>query len=395
MKALGKYVQRGNQRGIAVIYIALMLIALCGLVALAIDIGYMYTAKTQLQNAADSAAHAGASKLQELIISGGVITSINDSRIITAKNEAVSFALNNKAAGDNIVILNDGTNQLSDSNDVTAGFWDDTNYTANITPVNAIQARARRTENSPGGKVAVFFGKVIGFPEMAATASAIAALPLRGGTFISMCTDACTSCPSSFCQYSSGKQFDTGPTGPPYPDKFAWTTLLYNPTAASKLETMMCTEKPAQSVCNKMIYSSMGTIASTVKDFASLFYSTSYDAANKTFTTIDGNKIVTGWEVLVPVTKDCPPGAQGNAWDPKLVDKYAKVHFTAICAVGASAGCYGHIPNLDKACKDGKLPKKNCCDKNFANNSIIIDRIECVSCSDPSIYSGTRPIIVR
>jgi Flp pilus assembly protein TadG len=392
MKVLEKYVRGGNQRGIAVIYIALMLFALCGIVALAIDIGYMYSAKTQLQNAADSAAHAGTSKLLELIVSGGVITNLNDSRIITAKNEAVSFALNNMAAGDNIVILNDGSNQLSDTNDVTAGYWDNTSYTANTTPVNAIQARARRTENSPGGKIAVFFGKIIGFPEMAAAASAVAALPLRGGTFISMCSDVCSACPT-FCSYSSGKQYDTGPTGP-YSDKFAWTTLLDDPTAANKLATMMCTEKPAESVCNKNIYSSMGTVASTVKDFASLFYNTSYDAANKTFTTINGNKIVTGWEVIVPITRDCPPGAQGNAWDPKHVDRYAKVNFTAVCATGVSAGCYGQIPNLNNACNNEDLPAKNCCD-NFDNNSIVVDRIECVPCDDPSIFSGTRPIIVK
>lgn len=379
-----------NNRGIAIVYVALLLVALLAFVGLAIDIGYMYLAKTQLQDAADAAAHAGASNL---LASGGIISSLSDPRIATAKTEAVNFALNNKAAGQNIAILNDGSNVLSDTNDVTVGFWDGSNYTPNTTPINALQARCRRTANSPGGKIAIYFGKVIGISEMPASASAVAALPLRGGTYISLCIDSCGGCGASPCLFPDGKQYDTGP-GTPYSVKFAWTTLLDTPTAASKLDELICSEKPAQSVCGKMIYTTMGTVADTVRNFASLFYNTNYDAANKTFTTINGTKITTSWEVIVPVTNPCPPGAQGNSWDPKLVVSYAKVNLTAICATGVGNPCFGDIPNLNSACNSGKLPRKNCCN-NFANNSIVIDRIQCVSCSDPSIFSGTRPIIVK
>jgi Flp pilus assembly protein TadG len=379
----------GNKRGIAAIYVALILIVLVAFVGLAIDIGYMYVAKSQLQNAADSAAHAGASKL---LATGGIISNLSDSRIPEAKTEAVNFALNNRATGKNIVILNDGTNVLSDTNDVTVGYWDGSSYTANALPVNALEARSRRTANSPGGKVAIFFGKAFGFSEMAASASAVAALPLRAGVYIAFCIETCTSCAGNTpCSYPDGKQYDTGP-GEPYSDKFAWTTLLDDPTSASKLEDLICQDRPLNNVCNKQIYTTMGTAASDLKDFASAFYDTNYDVANKTFTTVNGQKVTTGWEVIVPITNPCPPGNQGK-WDPKNVTNYAKVNVTAVCATG-NKGCYGDLPKLNSACNNALLPRRNCCD-NFANNSIVVDRVRCVSCSDQSLFSGTRPVIVK
>lgn len=387
---LKRMVRRGGNRGIAVVYIALLLIALLAVVGLAIDIGYMYVAKTQLQNAADAAAHAGASKL---LATGGIITNLGDSRIPLAKTEAVNFALNNKAAGENIVILNDGTNTLSDTNDVTVGFWNGSAYTPNITPVNALQARPRRTDNSPGGKVAIFFGKVIGVAEMKASADAVAALPVRAGIYIAFCINTCSGCTSTPCLYPNGRQYETGP-GEPYDFKFAWTTLLENPTAANRLSTLICTSTPFVDVCNKDIWSTMGGPTSSLRDMESAFYDPNLDAANKTFATINGNTVVTGWEVIVPITQHCPPGAQGNAYDPKRVTQYAKVNISAICATGAASGCWGASPNLTNACNNGTLPAKNCC-RNFSNNVIVVDRVQCVPCGDQSIVSGTQPIIVK
>jgi Flp pilus assembly protein TadG len=396
LSLLKRWLRCVNNRGIAVIYVALILVVLLAFVGLAIDIGYMYLAKTQLQNAADSAAHAGASKL---LATGGIITNLSDARIPIAKAAAVNFALYNKAAGKSIVILSDGTNVLSDTNDVTVGYWDGTSYTdgPSVTHINAFKARPRRTENSPGGKVAIFFGKVIGISEMAAAASAVAALPARGGIVIAFCGDACTNASTIFSMYStSGKQYDTGP-GTPYDNKFAWTTLLNDPTSANMLDQMICSSKPFQNVCNKPIYTNMGTVAYDVRNLASSFYDANYDAANKTFTTIAGKKVTTGWEVIVPVTSDpikpCPPGSQGS-WEPKQVIQYAKVNITAICAPGAASGCFGSPPNLTAACTSGQLPKRNCC-INFDNNTIVINRMECASCSDPSVFSGTRPVIVQ
>jgi Flp pilus assembly protein TadG len=52
--------QKGNRRGSIVVLAALLMIMLVGMLAFAIDIGYMSTVKAELQNAADAAALAGA-----------------------------------------------------------------------------------------------------------------------------------------------------------------------------------------------------------------------------------------------------------------------------------------------------------------------------------------------
>ena len=51
------------RRGAIVPYVAISLVALCGFIALAIDLGMVMVAKTQAQNAADAAAFAGARTL--------------------------------------------------------------------------------------------------------------------------------------------------------------------------------------------------------------------------------------------------------------------------------------------------------------------------------------------
>ncbi|HET9783992.1 MAG TPA: pilus assembly protein TadG-related protein [Terriglobales bacterium] len=52
--------KRRNQRGVTVVIMSLILGALCGMAALAVDVGILFTAKNSAQNAADAAALAGA-----------------------------------------------------------------------------------------------------------------------------------------------------------------------------------------------------------------------------------------------------------------------------------------------------------------------------------------------
>ncbi len=61
-----------NQNGVAIVIVAISIIALLGVAAIAIDLGYLYIVKGELQNAADAGALAGA---QVLYINDG--TSVN------------------------------------------------------------------------------------------------------------------------------------------------------------------------------------------------------------------------------------------------------------------------------------------------------------------------------
>ena len=115
-----------------------------GFAALAIDIGYFYHTKNQLQGAADAAALAGASLLD---------VTTNDPTQLTARQEAWKFACQNKAVGSNVYLATSkpdcnaslSSGELNGSNDSTGdivvGNWNQlsSSFTSTGTPINAIQ----------------------------------------------------------------------------------------------------------------------------------------------------------------------------------------------------------------------------------------------------------------
>src|SRR5512145_1244133 len=117
-----------NERGAVLVYVALALVfALLGMVALAIDMGYMYVAKAQLQNAADAGALAGASKLT------GQFSNIS------AHYKAQQFAQKNHAAGETVKV--DANLGNAPGGDTVVGCWDGAFHetpVANCTRANAI-----------------------------------------------------------------------------------------------------------------------------------------------------------------------------------------------------------------------------------------------------------------
>ena len=52
-----------SEKGVTLVYVALLLVVFLGMAALAVDVGYLMVSKNELQNAADAAALAGASYL--------------------------------------------------------------------------------------------------------------------------------------------------------------------------------------------------------------------------------------------------------------------------------------------------------------------------------------------
>src|SRR5437667_9141340 len=79
-----------KQEGFVLVVVAIVLLALVGFVALAVDIGVLYSARTSTQGVADAAALAGA------------FTFINDTKSPqpqTASSNALQVALNNSVLG--------------------------------------------------------------------------------------------------------------------------------------------------------------------------------------------------------------------------------------------------------------------------------------------------------
>lgn len=387
MDSTRQLAQLGNQRGLALVYIALIMVAICGFLGLAVDIGYMYIAKGQLQNASDAAALAGVVKLKSI---GTGVADPNDLLQAAARAEAVSFANSNKVAGVSVKVVSDNSNTLSSTNDITVGRWSGGIYTPGATPVNAIQTRARRTADSPGNEVNLFLSGVVGWNSMAVSADAIAGLTVKASNYISYCIDACPA--SGTKTYVPPLALDASNDGTntqDYTRKFAWTTLSDKESSNSNLVDLICKEPGSAEVCGfaSGIYTSMGSAEDSLKAMEWAFYNPGLDAENKTI----GDGVVTSWMVQVPVTEFCPPGAQGNQWDPHKIVKYATMKIIAVCAVGGAKPCEKILT------KEGythyEAPKDHCKNNAYPDKSIVIESVSCSACGEDT--AGLKPSLLR
>lgn len=151
----------GSQDGAVAIIVALSLAMLLGFAALAIDVGYMYTTRNELQNVADAAALAGAGKLGS-IYSAMDIVELQNYQLTNDEKTAImqaakDMAALNKAASENITI-NDA--------DITISKWNfndspDQNLSENLINADAVRVIARRDTGSAEGAVATFFAKIL------------------------------------------------------------------------------------------------------------------------------------------------------------------------------------------------------------------------------------------
>jgi uncharacterized membrane protein len=158
-----------NNRGqVLVIVAVLLLFIMLGFGALAVDIGYFYHVKNELQVAADAAASAGAIDLD----------GTNNPTQTISRNIVSLYAGLNNAAGSPVLVSSDGTSIISPGNDITVGFWDiSTGYTAfsaGTLTINAVQVRTRRTADSPGGGVGKLFGRIFSSVATDISATAVA-----------------------------------------------------------------------------------------------------------------------------------------------------------------------------------------------------------------------------
>lgn len=133
-----------RRRGAVLVIAALALVAIVAFAAFVVDIGYICTARSQLQNAADSAALAAAQA-----VSDGPTT---------ARNAGISVAKSNSAAGVPVEVL---------AADVVLGTWDDKSLKF-VTLTGAAESQATgvrvtaRLAKSQGNQLNLFFAPVLG-----------------------------------------------------------------------------------------------------------------------------------------------------------------------------------------------------------------------------------------
>lgn len=182
MKKIFRQILLAN-RGATVIFVALAMIVLLGMAALAIDVGYLYVVRGELQNAADAGALAGA---QELYLPDGTVNpnadtmaddyvSRNDSEQATVTVESVqrghwSFGLGDLERG---FYPNDSLEPAS--------LWDQStiDLDENLDFINAVQVITIRT--TVDGQVRQpFFARIVGAGAATVRASAVAYIGFAG-----------------------------------------------------------------------------------------------------------------------------------------------------------------------------------------------------------------------
>ena len=175
-----------DQRGVAAVVVALLIVILIGVAALAVDIGHLLVVRNELQNAADAGALAGA---RFLYLPDDVGEYVNEN----ANQIAYDAAIANRSEGSLVEALWAGGNTgdverghwsfttrtfIPDDNDYYTHVWDLSPEELNAEPnfINAIRVRARR-QVTP---VASFFARIFGYENFSASAEAVAYLGYAG-----------------------------------------------------------------------------------------------------------------------------------------------------------------------------------------------------------------------
>lgn len=147
-----------SQSGAALVLVAVSLVALMGVVALAVDIGLLFHVRTKLQATADAAALAAAPE----------IPSEFDARLVAREYVGLN------EAGDDAVLKDES---------VVLGNWDAGNkqFTPDGNPLNAVEVTVERTQGNEN-PVPLWFARVLGINDADVSATAIAAIGGGPGT---------------------------------------------------------------------------------------------------------------------------------------------------------------------------------------------------------------------
>lgn len=166
---------------------AFSLIFVIGMVAFAVDVSWMVSTETELQNAADAAALAAAAALPNYYVQYNLpnLTSGQKATVLASAKTAAQTAATNCAARNGAG--GKTTLNIDTTNDIEFGFTDSSlNYSTTYTFPNSVTVTVRRasTSNSTNGALSMFFAPVIGTSNVNLKASATATM--YGGTMNSL-----------------------------------------------------------------------------------------------------------------------------------------------------------------------------------------------------------------
>ena len=135
-----------QRKGTIVVLAAFLIVVLFAFVAFMVDLGYIYTVKSELQNGADAAVTAAMIELRPARLTVA-------ERKLNASTEAIRFAELSEPTYGSVLL----------SSDVTYGVWDSDSKTLVPTDFepSAVQLRVRRSTDNDNA-LALFFGAAIG-----------------------------------------------------------------------------------------------------------------------------------------------------------------------------------------------------------------------------------------
>lgn len=173
--------------GAVVVFTAVLLVVLLGMVALSVDLGVQSVTRAQLRTSSDAAALAGAAKLATDRRIASNITSVNP-EISGAQSAASTIARINKVLGAEPVIVFTASN--TPSNDIAIGYLDPNNAASTLDCsstltllFNSVQVRLQRSSER-GGLIPTSFARILGIEGMQAVSTGTAtALLFRIGGF--------------------------------------------------------------------------------------------------------------------------------------------------------------------------------------------------------------------
>src|SRR5207247_3688215 len=161
-----------NSKGTITFMVAVSLTALIGLSALAIDGGFAFITRNQLQNIGDAAALGGGRKLGKIY--EGLSQSAQQTYTLNSTDRAAiisymnAVAMQNTAGGIAIPISDD-------SNVVQIGHWNGTTFTATTPHPDAVHVTARR-DSIANAPLSTLLAGVIGVSQLSVSASSTAAM---------------------------------------------------------------------------------------------------------------------------------------------------------------------------------------------------------------------------
>jgi len=165
-----------NEKGMVIVYAAILMVMLFGLLGLAVDSAHLFKVRNELQNAADAAALKGAWYLYTRPVTAGELPTLDFPTALTKAQE----------------VVNKSDNQALSSAAITVGYWNldwdssidhdlqPTTITPTIKDVPAVRAVVNRAAGSNGGPVGNFFMQVLGQANATAAVGSRPAVAMSG-----------------------------------------------------------------------------------------------------------------------------------------------------------------------------------------------------------------------